>query len=272
MSEVSRQCCVRRALRIRARCGTADRRRHSSGRRSATPKWRAHDVLAHLVGVSRTTSCTAGSKASPPTRGRRRRSTGARPCRSTDLLAEWDEYGPQFEDLLAAAPAEIAGQALFDAATHEHDLRNALSARRPRQRRDRGGGGMDRRRAHAAARPRLLRDRAATSRSRGPVTSSHDRKRPASSSSGRSAAAALRPRSRTTGGDCDPDREAVARLSDLLTERRSARRITLSAFPRHRSQFVIKVAGVPAEVLFWPSKQLLVISLLFVALLTSLQA
>src|SRR5205823_7696045 len=30
------------------------------------------------------------------------------------------------EALLAAAPAEIAGQAIFDAAAHEHDLRHAL--------------------------------------------------------------------------------------------------------------------------------------------------
>jgi hypothetical protein len=30
--------------------------------------------------------------------------------------------------MLEAAPAEISGQALFDAVTHEHDLRNALGA------------------------------------------------------------------------------------------------------------------------------------------------
>jgi hypothetical protein len=51
----------------------------------------------------------------------------ARTARSTrELLDEWDAVGPRFEALLAAAPAEIAGQAIFDAATHEHDLRNAL--------------------------------------------------------------------------------------------------------------------------------------------------
>ena len=44
----------------------------------------------------------------------------------SELLDEWDRTAPQFESMLAAAPAEIAGQAIFDAATHEHDLRNAL--------------------------------------------------------------------------------------------------------------------------------------------------
>jgi hypothetical protein len=43
-----------------------------------------------------------------------------------ELLEEWDEYGPAFETMLGDAPATITGQALFDAATHEHDLRQAL--------------------------------------------------------------------------------------------------------------------------------------------------
>ena len=92
----------------------------------ATPEWRVHDVLAHLVGVTddvvngrldghRERRVDAGA-------GRRAR----RDVPTAELLAEWDELGPQFEAMLAAAPAEIAGQALFDAATHEHDLRNAL--------------------------------------------------------------------------------------------------------------------------------------------------
>jgi hypothetical protein len=43
------------------------------------------------------------------------------------LLADWDEVGPQFESLLALGPAEVTGQALYDAATHEHDLRHAIA-------------------------------------------------------------------------------------------------------------------------------------------------
>jgi hypothetical protein len=91
----------------------------------ATPAWRAHDVLAHLVGVPDDVvhGRMDGIASDPWTQAQVDARTGAT---AADLLAEWDEHGPQFEALLAASPAVIAGQALFDAATHEHDLRNAL--------------------------------------------------------------------------------------------------------------------------------------------------
>jgi len=62
----------------------------------ATPEWRVRDVLAHMV-------------------------------------EQWEQLGPRFETMLAGAPAEIAGQALFDAATHEHDLRHAIGRSGARQ-------------------------------------------------------------------------------------------------------------------------------------------
>jgi hypothetical protein len=93
----------------------------------ATPEWRAHDVLAHVVGV--TDDVVNGRLDGIATDPWTQAQVDARTDRSTvELLAEWDDVGPQFEVLLAGAPAEIAGQALFDAATHEHDLRNALGA------------------------------------------------------------------------------------------------------------------------------------------------
>lgn len=91
----------------------------------ATPKWRGHDVLAHLVGVpddvvhGRMDGLASDSWTQAQVDARASASAG-------DLLAEWEEYAPQFEALLDAAPDAIAGQAIFDAATHEHDLRNAL--------------------------------------------------------------------------------------------------------------------------------------------------
>jgi uncharacterized protein (TIGR03083 family) len=91
----------------------------------ATPIWRAHDVLAHMVGV--TNDVVHGRMdglASDPWTQAQVDARAALPA--SDLLAEWAEYGPQFEGMLSAAPDAIAGQALFDAATHEHDLRNAL--------------------------------------------------------------------------------------------------------------------------------------------------
>jgi hypothetical protein len=117
-----------RALRVRVR-DVVEATDDDAMRRvvPATPDWRALDVLAHLVGVSDDVvngrldgiASDAWTQAQVDTRADRS---------AAELLAEWDAVGPQFEALLAAAPAEIAGQALFDAATHEHDLRNALGA------------------------------------------------------------------------------------------------------------------------------------------------
>jgi hypothetical protein len=45
-----------------------------------------------------------------------------------EMLDEWDAHGPAFDALIGGAPDQIAGQALFDAATHEHDIRRALQA------------------------------------------------------------------------------------------------------------------------------------------------
>jgi uncharacterized protein (TIGR03083 family) len=91
----------------------------------ATPEWRVRDVLAHMVGV-----------ADDIVNGRRDgiasdEWTAAQVERRRDLpvaelLADWDEWGPGFEQMLAAGPMEIVGQALFDSVTHEHDMRQAL--------------------------------------------------------------------------------------------------------------------------------------------------
>ena len=42
------------------------------------------------------------------------------------VLAQWGEVGPQVEALAAAFPAEPATQLVFDATTHEHDIRGAV--------------------------------------------------------------------------------------------------------------------------------------------------
>jgi len=115
-----------RALRVRVRevveAADADAMRAVV---PATPEWCAHDVLAHLVGVA--DDVVNGRLEGIATDAWTQAQVDARTDRSTaELLDEWDTVSPQFEAMLAAAPAEIAGQALFDAATHEHDLRNAL--------------------------------------------------------------------------------------------------------------------------------------------------
>ncbi len=115
-----------RALRgrVRAIVETADRAA-VDGPSPATPGWTVHDVLAHLVGVTddvvngRLEGVATEPWTAAQVEARRGVPTGA-------LVDEWDANAERFESLLGGAPMEIAGQALFDAATHEHDIRCAL--------------------------------------------------------------------------------------------------------------------------------------------------
>ena len=92
---------------------------------AATPGWRVRDVLAHMVGVSddvvngRLDGIASDAWTGAQVERRRHVSIG-------ELLGDWEHYGPEFEMLLTGAPEEIAGQAVFDAATHEHDVRQAI--------------------------------------------------------------------------------------------------------------------------------------------------
>ncbi|MGH8978133.1 MAG: maleylpyruvate isomerase family mycothiol-dependent enzyme [Acidimicrobiia bacterium] len=91
----------------------------------ATPEWRVRDLLAHLVGV--TADVAAGRLDGVATDAWTAAQVDARRDQSIDeLLAEWDELGPGFETTLTAVPPAVAGQALFDAITHELDIRHAL--------------------------------------------------------------------------------------------------------------------------------------------------
>jgi uncharacterized protein (TIGR03083 family) len=91
----------------------------------ATPGWTVHDVLAHLVGVTDDVvhGRLDGVATDPWTAAQVEARRGVS---ANELLGEWDAHAERFEPMLGAAPMEIAGQALFDAATHEHDIRCAL--------------------------------------------------------------------------------------------------------------------------------------------------
>ena len=92
----------------------------------ATPEWRVRDLLAHLVGV--TADATNGRLEGVATDPWTAAQVDARRDASiADLLAEWDDYGAQFEGALEALPSAIGGQAVFDAVTHEADMRHALA-------------------------------------------------------------------------------------------------------------------------------------------------
>jgi uncharacterized protein (TIGR03083 family) len=91
----------------------------------ATPEWSAHDVLAHIVGVADDAvhGRLDGVATDPWTAAQVDARRGAT---TSDMLVEWDEVGPPFAEAMLAIPEVFAGQALFDAFTHEHDLRHAL--------------------------------------------------------------------------------------------------------------------------------------------------
>ena len=91
---------------------------------SATPEWRARDVLAHVVGVNtdivnQNLDGVASDEWTAAQVARRRDAS------IDDLLDEWAEHASVVEANVAFL-GKAAGQWVFDACTHEHDLRNAL--------------------------------------------------------------------------------------------------------------------------------------------------
>lgn len=91
----------------------------------ATPEWRVHDVIAHMVGVpadvlaGRMEGVTTDAWTAAQVEARRDRPTGA-------LIDEWTANAATFEPMLPDFGV-MAGQAVLDACTHEHDVRDALS-------------------------------------------------------------------------------------------------------------------------------------------------
>ncbi len=91
----------------------------------ACPDWRVRDLLAHVVGVSVDVAAGTleGAGSDPWTAAQ----VEARRGRSIDeLLAEWEAGSDTFAEALGSIDAFRAAQSVFDAATHEHDLRGAL--------------------------------------------------------------------------------------------------------------------------------------------------
>ena len=82
-------------------------------------------IFAHIVGVcddvaaGRLDGITTDAWTDAQVQPRRDRATRM-------LLAEWEQFGPGFESGLEVVPDVLAGQAVFDAITHEFDIRHAL--------------------------------------------------------------------------------------------------------------------------------------------------
>jgi uncharacterized protein (TIGR03083 family) len=92
----------------------------------ATPEWRVRDVLAHMVGVP--TDVLAGrmdgvaSDAWTAAQVDRYRGVPLE-----QVLAEWDEASATVEPMIPDFGV-MAGQAIADVVTHEHDIRHALGS------------------------------------------------------------------------------------------------------------------------------------------------
>lgn len=90
----------------------------------ATPEWRVHDVVAHMVGV--TSDVLAGRMEGITTDGWTAAQVDPRRDLPTEvLIAEWATNAATFEPMIPDF-GPIAGQAVLDASTHEHDIRHAL--------------------------------------------------------------------------------------------------------------------------------------------------
>jgi uncharacterized protein (TIGR03083 family) len=93
----------------------------------ACPRWRVRDVLAHVTGIC--ADVLAGNLDGVATDAWTDRQVSARRDRPlAEVVAEWDETGPQVEALIPSVPLDATRQLVADLVTHEHDVRGALSA------------------------------------------------------------------------------------------------------------------------------------------------
>jgi uncharacterized protein (TIGR03083 family) len=88
----------------------------------ACPGWAVRDVLAHLTAISE--DALAGRLTGPPSEEH----TAAQVARfaghdTAGMLALWDEFAPQFAQLIASSSI---WPAVIDVASHEQDIRGAL--------------------------------------------------------------------------------------------------------------------------------------------------
>jgi uncharacterized protein (TIGR03083 family) len=91
----------------------------------ATPDWRVRDILAHVAGVN--TDIVNGNLRGVASDGWTAAHVATRRDWAVDdILAEWETNAGVVE---ANAPmlGSAAGQWVYDACTHEHDIRNALA-------------------------------------------------------------------------------------------------------------------------------------------------
>ncbi len=90
----------------------------------ATPEWRVHDVVSHIVGV--TSDVLAGRMDGVTTDAWTSAQVDPRRDLPTEtVIDEWNANAATFEPMIPDF-GPVAGQAVLDASTHEHDIRHAL--------------------------------------------------------------------------------------------------------------------------------------------------
>jgi uncharacterized protein (TIGR03083 family) len=89
---------------------------------AACPGWSVHDVLAHLLAVAE--DVQAGRLTGPPTDEQSAEQVGRRRGTPTsEVLEEWGEMGPVFEEVLRAVRVWPGA---LDVLAHEQDVRAAI--------------------------------------------------------------------------------------------------------------------------------------------------
>jgi uncharacterized protein (TIGR03083 family) len=91
----------------------------------ACPRWTVKDVVSHLTGICRDLldGNLEGVATDPWTTAQ---VDARRHLSIAEVVAEWEELGPQVEAMVPSFPAAPATQLVGDLITHEHDVRGAL--------------------------------------------------------------------------------------------------------------------------------------------------
>ena len=89
------------------------------------PGWKTRDVLAHLVGIC-TDTLSGKIEGAGSEEYTSRQITERKDASVADMVAEWDEHAPAFEEMLDSIHPAISGGILGDLVTHEQDARGAV--------------------------------------------------------------------------------------------------------------------------------------------------
>lgn len=91
----------------------------------ATPEWTAHDVLAHIAGITHDAG-TGNMAGAPGDAWTQAQVDSGRTQSAAALLALWAEHAPGLEALLSSPNGAMVSAAVMDIHCHEADLRHAF--------------------------------------------------------------------------------------------------------------------------------------------------